>query len=44
MIMEKKVFKYRLLVEGKNDQHVIGNLRQRLQLKETFEVVATDSY
>ena len=42
--MKKKVFKYRLLVEGKNDQHVIWNLAERLQLKETFEVVATDSY
>lgn len=42
--MEEKVLKYRLLVEGKNDQHVIWNLAERLQLKETFEVVATDSY
>ena len=44
MIMEKKVFKYRLLVEGKNDQHVIWNLAERLRLKETFEVVAKESY
>ena len=42
--MEKRVFKYRLLVEGKNDQHVIWNLAERLQLKETFEVVAKESY
>ena len=35
---------YRLLVEGKNDQHVIWNLAERLRLKETFEVVAKESY
>ena len=35
---------YRLLVEGKNDQHVIWNLADRLKLKETFDVEAKDSY
>lgn len=44
MIMKKKNLSYRLLVEGKNDQHVIWNLAQRLGLKENFEVVAKDSY
>lgn len=42
--MGKKTLEYRLLVEGKNDQHVIWNLAARLGLKETFEVVAKDSY
>ena len=42
--MANKVFKYRLLVEGKNDKHVIWNLAERLRLKETFEVVAKESY
>lgn len=42
--MRKKVLEYRLLVEGKNDQHVIWNLAERLELKETFEVVAKESY
>ena len=35
---------YRLWVEGKNDQHVIWNLAERLQLKETFEVRTAGSY
>ncbi len=35
---------FRLLVEGKNDQHVIWNLAERLKLKETFDVDAKDSY
>ena len=35
---------YRLLVEGKNDQHVVWNLADRLKLKETFDVEAKDSY
>lgn len=42
--MGKNQVRYRLLVEGKNDQHIIWNLAQRLGLKETFEVVAKDSY
>lgn len=42
--MGKGRLEYRLLVEGKNDQHIIWNLAERLQLKETFEVVAKDSY
>lgn len=33
-----------LLVEGKNDQHVIWNLAERLRLRETFDVQAKDSY
>lgn len=35
---------YRLWVEGKNDQHVIWNLAERLQLKETFDVQVAGSY
>ncbi|WP_369695917.1 DUF3226 domain-containing protein [Bacteroides mediterraneensis] len=31
-------------IEGKNDQHVIWNLAQKLSLKETFEVIAKNSY
>ena len=36
--MGKKCKEFQLLVEGKNDQHVIWNLAQKLSLKETFEV------
>lgn len=42
--MRKAIHKYRLLVEGKDDQHVVWNLAERLRLKETFEVVSKDSY
>lgn len=42
--MGNGICKYRLLVEGKNDQHVVWNLARRLRLKETFEVVSKDSY
>lgn len=42
--MEKKSKEFQLLVEGKNDQHVIWNLAQKLSLKETFEVIDKNSY
>lgn len=42
--MRKAIHKYRLLVEGKDDQHVVWNLAERLRLKETFEVVSKNSY
>lgn len=42
--MGEATCKYRLLVEGKNDWHVIENLRKRLGLKETFEIIVKDSY
>ena len=42
--MRKAIHKYRLLVEGKDDQHMVWNLAERLRLKETFEVVSKDSY
>lgn len=42
--MGKKCKEFQLLVEGKNDQHVIWNLAQKLSLKETFEVIDKNSY
>lgn len=42
--MGKKNKEFQLLVEGKNDQHVIWNLAQKLSLKETFEVIDKNSY
>lgn len=37
--MRKKDKEFQLLVEGKNDLHVIWNLAERLNLNETFDVV-----
>ena len=36
--MRKKDKEFQLLVEGKNDLHVIWNLAERLNLNETFDV------
>lgn len=42
--MGKNNKEFQLLVEGKNDQHVIWNLAERLKLKESFEVIDKNSY
>lgn len=42
--MRKKDKEFQLLVEGKNDLHVIWNLAERLNLNETFDVVEKNSY
>lgn len=42
--MGRKKLEYALLVEGKNDKHVIWNLAEKLKLKETFYVEEKDSY
>lgn len=42
--MGRNKLEYALLVEGKNDKHVIWNLAEKLKLKETFYVEEKDSY
>lgn len=41
--MTRNAFTYKLLVEGKNDLHVIKALFQRLNLPETFEIIDCES-
>ncbi len=42
--MGRNKLEYALLVEGKNDKHVIWNLAEKLKLKETLYVEEKDSY